>query len=252
MTSTENYTTADGEPVPSAVAAAFDAPGEWPAHNRIAPDAVAVVSTFIGPVFEGFVDGERRRVTDGGDVDHPTDYEHLAPVDRGELPRFDYDAYVTYRDDIDHAHVDHFHDPEISVTVHGRGGSLTVHSHAGALWSHYPDQDGDVTPEMVRLAVALSGVNSGIDAPDGVVRVLSGWHSSMEPSDQSDMMNGLIRGDIPPEVDAGVAYPYAVKTAPTRNIATTGKSVYASEAFGEIIRDYFDDAQAKPNFAGFS
>ena len=58
--------------------------------------------------------------------------------------------------------------------------------------------------------------------------------------------------DVDASSDAGVAYPYAVKTAPTRNIATTGKSVYASEAFGEIIRDYFDDAQAKPNFAGFS
>lgn len=78
-------------------------------------------------------------------------------------------------------------------------------------------------------------------------RVSTGWHSSMERSELSNMINDITSGDLPPEVDG----PVMVKFSGTGNVCSVGISVYAEhEADADILKEYLSGARAAPGYAG--
>ena len=249
------YQTVDGDSVPNDVAEAFDEPEAWPDNYRTAPDSILVAQTFIGPVYEGFVDGDRKRVTERGHVDYWDSYEPVEQRRPGAVEDFEMVHEVVYRDDITHVHIDHFREHVTSVSVIGRNGKITLYSRSGVVWSHWHDQDGEVTKEMLELGLSLVDADTGIDTPDRFAKIAGGWHSSMERSETSKLVNELSAGNTPPEWHDHAEpttdiFPFAVRNGDTRNVCSRSLSVYGSDEFADRIEAQLTDARSAPGHAG--
>jgi hypothetical protein len=107
-----------------------------------------------------------------------------------------------------------------------------------------------VKDRTVELAIALSDGDTGaLEAPDGVSKLKSGWHSSMESSSESDVLNALKDGDYPPELSES-DFPYAVRLGSTNNVCSVATSVYGTEGFANTINEVLSDKQSEPRYAG--
>jgi hypothetical protein len=71
------------------------------------------------------------------------------------------------------------------------------------------------------------------------VRVKNSWHSTMERTDVSDLINDLSNGD------AGIDFPVIVVYARTSNVFSMGIEVYAPKDHVEDIKELFEGASAR-------
>jgi hypothetical protein len=71
------------------------------------------------------------------------------------------------------------------------------------------------------------------------VRVKNSWHSTMERTDVSDLINALSNGE------AGLDFPVMVVYAKTSNVMSMGIEIYAPEEHVEDINALFDNASAR-------
>jgi putative lipoic acid-binding regulatory protein len=137
-------------------------------------------------------------------------------------------------------HHDMMYEHTDPITIATHDGVFKFASRGGVMWNreYYSD-----APEWAWDAAAAQYNGEGFNWN----RVSAGWHSSMERSELSDMINDLTSGNLPPEVDG----PVMVKFSGTGNVCSVGINVYAEhERDAEILRDYLTDARAAPGYAG--
>lgn len=253
------YETYNGEPVPDNVAELFDPPGAW-SDSHLRSEAVNVLLDYDGPQYHGLSDGKEVLVhSEWGEVwpyDRHDYVEQLRPTD---LPPFN--GPYTYNDVPDVVHHDHYAEHVTRVIVVSRRGRTVLNSRSGVLW--YGLEDNSETDLALRLATALSDTGlplaadgedkCEIDVPDGFERVVSGWHdSNFKRSQQSDVMNAVAKGELPPELHDREVYPYAVKYGDSVNVCSQPASIYANHEFREAFKELFSGKRAEPARAGFS
>jgi len=269
---TENYETTNGEPIPDDVANVFNDPDAkaWDVCSAD-PTNIRTGETLIGTIYRGPVDGEDSWVMEDGHATHWDSYDRVERLPSGAVPRADRyptEAF-TYRDDVTtkplascvtqavedcvvtHVHRDHWAEHQTSVTAIDEHGTVTVSSRSGImrLGLH---TDG-VNDETIELAVALSDGDTGeLTIPEGVRSLKSGWHSSMEPSSESDILNALKNGDYPPHWTDNDSdpFPYAVRVGSTNNVCSLSVSVYGTEKFAQLIVEELSDTRPRPAHAG--
>jgi len=246
-----NYETQSGDSVPSNVREQFDSSDEW---ERCDPMNIWVHDSLIGPLYEGIVDGERRYVSDRGYPYRPDHFDHVEQRATGTFP-VHCETAISYREDVSVVHHEHYVEHVTKAIVVTRAGRCVLCSRSGIVWCE--SYRGDVFPSdldtvALRLGTALLDADTGIKKPDGYEKALGGWHSSLEQSEQSDMINALENGDLPDHMEQEDVYPYVVRYGDTRNVCVTNASVYGNAQFCEQIREEFADTQARPGYAGFS
>jgi hypothetical protein len=246
------YETNSGDCVPERVRETFDHPDQW---DRLDPEHVGVYESLIGPLYAGIVDGKRQYVTERGHASQADRYDHVQQLPDAALPPSSSGPFA-YRQDVDVVHHDHYHEHVTkAIVVTGRHERITLCSRSGILWWQ-THRNADTDPReasdtAVELAVALSDADADLSRPDDYTDALSGWHSSMEPSQQSDLINDLAAGRVPPEeLDTTDPFPYAVKYGDTNNVCSQPVSIYASHDSEPWFRDAFDGTRARPAFAG--
>lgn len=189
---------------------------------------------------------------------------HYRPVTRlshDRLPTVGIGPF-TYLDGIDVIHDDHTVEHVTKViAVTGPNERCVLNSRSGVCWWGYDQTDVSDSELEMMLSLADSGAplahDPGHDDPtfdclDDYVTALSGWYSSMERSQQSDMMNALSSGELPPHAHDDVdPYPYFVKYGDTRNVCSHSATVYAKPELREMLRAEFDDARSAPAYSGF-
>lgn len=81
---------------------------------------------------------------------------------------------------------------------------------------------------------------------DGWVEAMGGWHSSMESSDLSEAINDIGRNA------AGLDYPVILVFRRTSNLFSIGLSIYVREENIMDIKQYLENREARPGYAGLS
>lgn len=89
---------------------------------------------------------------------------------------------------------------------------------------------------------AWRGYDTGPTATAEMVRVKSGWHSSMERTDISDRINELVSGKA--HEAYGWAFPVVVMYGKTSNIMSIGLDIYAPEDGVDDVTQFFGDRSA--------
>jgi hypothetical protein len=245
------YETIDGDSVPKAVAEQLNDPEDtaW-SLTELDPRNIQVGETTNGSIYRGRVGGHVRWVDESGHTYHDDAYDHVEQLPEASFPRPErqYITPFTYRDDVTHVHHDHRVEHQTSVTAVDEYGTVTVSSSSGIM-RFTPDSDG-VRDETIECAIALFGGDTGaLEVPDGVSQVKSGWHSSMEPSAVSDVLNALKDGEHPPELSED-DFPYAVRLSSTNNVCSVATSVYGTESFADTIEEVLENKHAEPRYAG--
>jgi len=200
-------------------------------------------------------------VSDRGYVHRDEYYDHVRRLSDDSLPSGS-DMLgrkpFTYNDDINLVHHDHYAEHVTKViVVLSEDQQVVLGSRSGALWwNHLPDR-GDVSDaptDVLRAAVALSDGSTPFDTPDGFSKVVGGWHSSKERSEQSEIMNELTSGNVPPEWTDGDddPFPYIVRYGDTNNVCAVNGSVYAYHEDHELFEQLFNGTRARPGHAGFA
>lgn len=182
--------------------------------------------------------------------------------------------------------------PDGTVSVVGSDGTTASVTHMGGIMQL--GYDTEMTDEMREIveAIVAGTTTVSIDAwrssrrsPDeaaDLTRVSSGWHSSMERSEQSDRINAITNGEMhhdryfdlvadgdemvdvimdPDKTAAeefetvesdgpGWDFPVAVNITTTSNVCSTGLAVYAPESDADAVREFLEDATAQPVYAG--
>jgi len=246
-----NYETQSGDSVPTDVSEQFDSPEEW---ERCDPTNVWVHDSLIGPLYEGIVDGERRYVSDGGYPYRADHYDYVKQRTTGTLPAH-CETPLSYREDVSVVHHDHYVEHVTKAIVVTRAGRCVLGSRSGIVWCE--SYRGEVSPselstEALQLGTALLDADTGIEKPDRYEQALGGWHSSLEQSEQSDMMNALTDGDLPDHMEQQDMYPYVVRYGNTRNVCSVNASVYGNAQFCEQICEEFAGTRSRPGYARFS
>jgi len=203
-------------------------------------------------------------IDDSWTDEHGHHYEPLEHVYGDVFPR---DGRYTFVDDLDAVSTDHFVEHITkAVVVTGRNEGFVLNSRSGVLWfGRFRGEDTrhEASEEALQLAHSLVETTTPVgysgddgrefDRPDGYEKAVGGWHSSMESSEQSELMNALAAGDIPPEwCDDGDPFPYAVRYGDTRNVCSVNGSIYANPYARDLIADVFDGKRARPGGAGFA
>lgn len=83
------------------------------------------------------------------------------------------------------------------------------------------------------------------DVPRNWCKALSGWHSSIEESDLSERIGGVLNGTI------AIDYPLLVVFEKTSNVCSIGLSVYCRKANAQQVIELFD-VTAAPSYAGLA
>ena len=245
------YETVSGDSVPNDVAEQLNDPEDtaWEL-SEFPPTDIRVVETLIGPIYLGQVDGHERWVDENGHTYHHAVYDRVEQLPEAAFPnpRLQYTTPFTYRDDVTHVHRDHWYEHQTSVAAVDEHGTVTVSSRSGIM--RFGHDSDDVRDETVELAIALSEGDTGaLEVPQGVSKIKSGWHSSMESSAESDVLNALKNGNHPPELSES-DFPYAVRLAPTSNVCSIATSVYGTESFANTIEEVLSGKQSEPRYAG--
>lgn len=140
-------------------------------------------------------------------------------------------------------HRDMMYEHTDPVTIASHEGVFKFASRGGVMWERYGG-DGDAPAWAWDMARA----RYNDDAPEGYVRVASGWHDSMSSSEQSDVINGITSGDYHdnfPEAD-----PVMVAFWGTGNVCSVGVTLYTTPDQAEVIESLFDGKGAVPGYAG--
>jgi len=186
-------------------------------------------------------------------------YRAVVRLNQDRLPSIGMRAF-TYLDGIDLIHEDHTVEHVTKViAVTGPNERCVLNSRSGVCWWGY-DQT-DVSDSELEMMLSLADTdaplahNPGHDDPaferlDDYVQALSGWHSSMESSKQSEMMNRLSDGSIETH-DNHDPYPYFIKYGDTRNVCSVNATVYAKPELRERLREKFDNTRSTPAYSGF-
>lgn len=243
-----DYTTTSGDSVPSDVADVFDPVDEWDSHG-IDPDNVPQHTAVFGELYKGLVDGHLKYVSEWGNDMHVDHFDDVPQYPSAALPhgiedRFTYDEY-------DVVHHDHYAEHVTRVIVVTETGRFSFGSRSGIVWGEYvrSDRDARLDDETLSLAMSLVDANNDIELPESIDTASTGWHSSLERSEQSEKINALSKGDVPPHWGDDV-YPYAVVFEDTRNVCSQPISIYGNDTFRRQLKEEFDGAQSAPAFAG--
>lgn len=251
MAPTPTYETRDGEPVPEAVAETFDDPEAWTEYD---PTDVRTYQEGHWVVYQGEVDGDRQLVTEEGRATYEADYTFTERRSADGLP-CEY-ATVTYNDDMQAVHADHFVEHVTRVIVVTAPETRTVFgSRSGVVWpeSHMDMGSPDFSRDVLNIAGALSDASNTVEPPEEIQEATSGWHISHEQSEQSDMMNALAKGDVDYAwMDEGDIFPYVVRYGDSRNVCSANASIYGNAHFRACVRDAFEGSRAEPAFGGFA
>ena len=246
------YTTHDGNTVPTDVAEQFDPAAEWDDHY-VDADSIPQLTAVFGELYEGVVDGRVQFVSEWGNPTPCDHFDFTTKLKNGELPFKHEEAKLTYGD-YNVVHHDHYAEHVTRVIVVTESGRKVYGSRSGIVWPEYhmSDRSANVTDEVLELAMSLVDADNEIETPEQFGRSLGGWHSSLEKSEQSEKMNALAKGDVPPHMDDSDIYPYAVVYGDTNNVCTVNASVYGNETFTELIKQEFDGSRAAPGHGGFA
>lgn len=253
------YETQSGEAVPDAVAEQFAHPDDW---ENFDPTKVGVVDANFDELYHGINSGDLKEVyvDDRGNVYHHDSFERVEKFQPAALPRPDrYCRHpFTYNDSPDIVSRDHFAEHVTRVIVIEEDAKFALNSRSGVLWTDF--ENDPVSDEAIELAVSLAETriphgtdNCEIETPDEYTRARRGWHSSMEPSEQSELVNLLTNGKIDPawEDDETIdVYPYAVRFGDTTNVCSQPASIWSTETFASVIERHFNNARAAPAYAG--
>jgi hypothetical protein len=165
-------------------------------------------------------------------------------------------SYLPY----DAVHHDHYAEHVTKViAVVGPEQRCVLNSRSGVLWWEWDQADVSDSTLQAMLSKADTGAplavnhdSPSFETPDGFENALSGWHSSMEQSQQSDMLNAVAAGELPPKAhDDNDPYPYLVVFGDTHNVCSQPADVYGSPELRDVLKEYFGSARAAPGYAGF-
>lgn len=246
----ENYQTVDGKDVPTDVTDRFDAVDKWDANRVTDPENIPTLSAIFGKLYEGQVDGKIQFVSEWGNVFSREHFDFVETAESAGLPR-DIEDRFTYDESIDVVHHDHYAEHVTTVVVVTENGRFAFGSRSGVVWGqwHKSDSDARIDTETKSIAMAVVDAENDIQLPDDINAVSTGWHSSMEKSEQSEIINALSKGDTPPEWDNSV-YPYVVVFEDTRNVCSQPISIYGNNSFDEKVSDLLDNKRAVPAGSG--
>lgn len=244
------YLTVNDKDVPTKVADTFDAAENWGNYD---PQNVVVEQSIIGELYRGCVNGKRHLVDTYGDSFSEDHYDNIEQLQNAALPRTNTHRPFTYKNDLTVVHHDHYAEHVTRVIVVTENGRQTFGSRSGIVWAepHRSDRSAKVTDTVLELAMSLVDAENDINTPEQFDTALSGWHSSMEKSEQSEKINALSNGNTPDHFDSSM-YPYAVVFGDTRNVCAVNASVYGTDSFQTAIKKEFEGSRAAPGGAGFN
>lgn len=147
------------------------------------------------------------------------------------------------------------HSDHDTIIVVGPEGKLIFCHRSGIGYvESYGEEDGALyLPHALHIAQggywkktdAWRGYSATPAYTDELVRVLSGWHSSMESSDLADKINELTRGEFK------LAFPVAVVFGLTSNVCSIGIDIFAPKGCEDKVRELLESEVPAPSFAGF-
>jgi len=246
-----SYQTRDGTPVPDPVAEHFDHPYEW---ENLDPKYVRTHECTFGTLYEGYIDGVAKFCDDNGHDYSRDHFDHVRQLKAGAIPRYN-DSPFTYNGEPDLVNHDHYVEHVTkAIVVEGEGERTIVNSRSGVLWLDPIENMESAWAKELGIALAETKIPHGedrceIELPEEYERVVDGWHDSMFPSDQSDVVNALAQGDIPPEMSDDV-FPYIVRFGDTHNCCSQPASIYANPEFRAEMKSLFEGKRSTPQIGG--
>lgn len=139
-------------------------------------------------------------------------------------------------------HTDMLYEHTDPVTIATTDGVFKFASRGGVMWSHdydAPEWAWDAAADLYRGEL------------EGYESVGTGWHSSLEKSELSDLINEITGGEFhdsaPSEIDPA---PVIVKFSGTGNVCSVGISVFTTPEFAPTLEKIVSDARAAPGYAG--
>lgn len=141
-------------------------------------------------------------------------------------------------------HHDMMHEHTDPLTIASDEGVFKFESRGGVMWDSHL---GDCAPEWAWDLAAEKYRGDGLS--EGWSSVSTGWHSSLERSDLSDLINDITRGDFHETATADIP-PVMVAFSGTGNICSVGLSVYTHDEFAEELKEILSGKRAAPGYAG--
>jgi hypothetical protein len=253
------YQTHDGTELPTDVAETFDAAPWNETPDYVDPTNVVTQTSVLGELWVGQVNGREQYVSE---------YGHATPHDRFDYTVLTHDGQIAQPyvgepmyygdDDVTVVHHDHYMEHVTKViVVTGPNERVVLGSRSGAVWTE-PQYDGlrpvdmSADSDVLELATALVDAPTGVDVPEQFVKAVGGWHSSLERSEQSELVNALSQADVPAEwQNDDSMFPFAVRFGDTNNVCSVNASIYGTEQFDKTVSEMFDGKRAKPGHGGF-
>ena len=147
-------------------------------------------------------------------------------------------------DPIQVIHHDMMYEHTDPVTIATTEGTFKFQSRGGVMWETFGD---DEAPEWAwdTAAAVYKGELEGYE------RVGTGWHSSMERSDLSDLINEITRGEFHDSAPSEISpAPVIVKFSGTGNVCSIGITVWTTDEFAPELEEIVSNARAAPGYAG--
>ena len=237
------YQTHDGTDVPTDVAEAFDATPWNETHDYVEPTNVATQTAVYGELWIGQVDGREQYVSEYGRATPHDRFDYLSQARNGQIAEpFVGETMYYGDDDVTVVHHDHYMEHVTKViVVTGPNERVVLGSRSGVVWTE-PQYDGlqpvDLSADSpaLELATALLDAPTGVDVPEQFTKAVGGWHSSVERSEQSELVNALSQADVPAEwQNDDSMFPFAVRFGDTNNVCSVNASAYGTEQFDKTI-----------------
>jgi len=250
------YQTHDGIDVPTDVAETFDSPPWTETYDRVDPQNVRTHTAVYGELWVGQVDGREQYVDEYGHATPHDRFEYTKPAHDGEMAQPFVSEPLYYGDnDVTVVHHDHYVEHVTKViVVTGPNERFMLGSRSGVVWCgpQYDSPRRSADSDALELATALVDAPTGVDVPDCFEKAVGGWHSSLERSEQSELVNALSQADVPAAWNNDDSmFPYAVRFGDTNNVCAVNASVYGTEQFNKRVSEMFNGTRAKPGHGGF-